>query len=216
MPEGTQTEGNHSPTTRGVTPDTSIDTSRTIGSTAIQNLRDQLEELELYNRDILEYTGEQNTQLQTQNRLLYDYTEDSEDSDTDDEMTKKKDYATLKDHLDETQVKPVAVPTSIDVYKLKKALANVLAEVSSIKYIQGGGYAFLLETETQYHTRDPHAPFPEAPKEPQELDSAIELTSDAYKLWKRRRALYVEWNNANPASPGPKYHSVINSKTHRI
>eukprot|EP00536_Pseudo-nitzschia_multiseries_P014584 jgi/Psemu1/39277/gm1.39277_g len=175
MPEGTQTEGNHSPTTRGVTPDTSIDNSRTIGSTAIRNLRDQLEELELYNRDILENTEEQSTQLQTQNRLLYDYTEDSEDSDTDDEMTKKKDYVTLKDHLDETQVKPVDVPSSID-------------------YIQGGGYAFLLETEAQYYLRDPHAPFPKAPREPQELDSTIELTSDAYKLWKRSRALYVEWN----------------------
>eukprot|EP00536_Pseudo-nitzschia_multiseries_P016724 jgi/Psemu1/47478/gm1.47478_g len=162
MPEGTQTEGNHSPTTRGVTPDTSIDTSRTIGSTAIRNLRDQLEELKLYNRDILEYTEEQNTQLQTQNRLLYDYTKDSEDSDTDDKMSKKKDYATLKDHLDETLVKPVAVPSSIDVYKFKKALANALAEVPSIK--------------------DPHAPFPKAPREPQELDSTIELTSDAYKL----------------------------------
>eukprot|EP00536_Pseudo-nitzschia_multiseries_P018994 jgi/Psemu1/58381/gm1.58381_g len=177
MPEGTQTEGNHSPTTRGVTPDTSIGTSRTIlGSTAIRNLRDQLEELKLYNRDILE--------------LLYDYTEDSEDSDTGDEMSKKKDYTTLKDHLDETLVKPVAVPSSIDVYEFKKALANALAKVPSIKYIQGGGYAFLLETEAQYHSWDPHAPFPKAPCEPQELDSTIELTSDAYKLWKRSRALY--------------------------
>eukprot|EP00536_Pseudo-nitzschia_multiseries_P001323 jgi/Psemu1/3059/gm1.3059_g len=183
MPEGTQTEGIPSPTTRGVTPDTSIDNSRNIGSTAIRDLRDQLEELEQYNRDILEYTEEQNTQLKTQNRLLYDYTEDSEDSDTDDEMTKKKDYATLKDHfLDETQMKPVAVPSSIDVYEFKKALANALADVPSIKYIQGGGYAFLLETEAQYHTRDPQAPFPKAPREPQELDSTIKLTSDAYKL----------------------------------
>eukprot|EP00536_Pseudo-nitzschia_multiseries_P010362 jgi/Psemu1/25684/gm1.25684_g len=195
MPEGTRTEGIHSPTTRGVTPDTSINNSRNIDSTAIRDLKDQLEELEQYNRDILEYTEEQNTQLQTQNRLLYDYTEDSEDSDTDDEMTKKKDYATLKDHfLDETQIKPVAVPTSIDVYEFKKALANALAEVPSIKYIQGGGYAFLLETEAQYHTRDPQAPFPKTPREPQELDSTIELTSDTYKLWKRSRALYVEWN----------------------
>eukprot|EP00536_Pseudo-nitzschia_multiseries_P010137 jgi/Psemu1/25118/gm1.25118_g len=195
MPEGTQTEGNHSPTAQGVTPDTSIDTSRTIlGSTTICNLRDQLEELELYNRDILEYTEEQNTQLQTQNRLLYDYTEDSEDSDTDDKMPKKKDYPTLKDHLDETLVKPVAVPSSIDVYEFKKALANALAKVPSIKYIQGGGYAFLLETEAQYRARDPHVPFPKAPREPQELDSTIELTSDTYKLWKRSRALYVEWN----------------------
>eukprot|EP00536_Pseudo-nitzschia_multiseries_P016827 jgi/Psemu1/47967/gm1.47967_g len=186
--------GNHSPTTRGVTPDTSINNSRNVGSTAIRDLRDQLVELEQYNRDILEYTEEQNTKLQTQNRLLYDYTEDSEDSDTDNEMSKKKDYATLKDHLDETQAKPVAVPSSIDVYEFKKALANALAEVPSIKYIQGGGYAFLLETEAQYHSRDPHAPFPKAPREPQELDSTIELTSDAYKLWKRSRALYVEWN----------------------
>eukprot|EP00536_Pseudo-nitzschia_multiseries_P019509 jgi/Psemu1/61091/gm1.61091_g len=92
MPEGTQTEGIPNPTTRGVTPDTSIDTSRDIGPTSIRELRDQLVELEHYNRDILEYTEEQNTQLQTQNRLLYDYTEDSEDSDTDDEMSKKKDH----------------------------------------------------------------------------------------------------------------------------
>eukprot|EP00536_Pseudo-nitzschia_multiseries_P018761 jgi/Psemu1/57217/gm1.57217_g len=174
-------QGIPSPTTRGVTPDTSIDNSRNIGSTAIRDLRDQLVELEHYHRDILEYTKEQNTQLQTQNRLLYDYTEDSEDSATDTEMSKKKDHhASLKDHLDEAQAKP--------------ALANALAEVPSIKYIQGGGYAFLLETEEQYHSRDPQAPFPEAPQEPQELDSAIELTSDAYKLWKRNRALYVEWN----------------------
>eukprot|EP00536_Pseudo-nitzschia_multiseries_P016831 jgi/Psemu1/47993/gm1.47993_g len=109
-------------------------------------------------------------------------------------MSKKKDYATLKDHLDDTQVKRVAVPSSIEVYEFKKALANALAEVPSIKYIQGGGYAFLLETEAQYHSRDPQAPFPKAPREPQELDSTIELTSDAYKLWKRSRALYVEWN----------------------
>eukprot|EP00536_Pseudo-nitzschia_multiseries_P006868 jgi/Psemu1/16321/gm1.16321_g len=33
-----------------------------------------------------------------------------------------------------------------------------------------------------------------APREPQELDSTIELTSDAYKLWKWSRALHVEWN----------------------
>eukprot|EP00536_Pseudo-nitzschia_multiseries_P018879 jgi/Psemu1/57773/gm1.57773_g len=201
MPEGTQTEGIPSPTTRGVTLDTSIDTSRNVintsrnvGPTSIRELRDQLVELEHYNQDILEYAEEQNTQLQAQNRLLYDYTEDSEDSDTDAEMSKKKDHALLKDHLDETQAKPVAVPTSIEVYEFKKALANALAEVPSIKYIQGGGYAFLLETEAQYHSRDPHAPFPEAPQEPQELDSTIELTSDAYKLWKRSRALYVEWN----------------------
>eukprot|EP00536_Pseudo-nitzschia_multiseries_P009006 jgi/Psemu1/22126/gm1.22126_g len=195
MPEGTQTKGIHSPTTRGATPDTSIDNSRNIGSTTIRDLRDQLEELEQYNRDILEYTEEQNTQLQTQNRLLYDYTEDSEESDTEDETTKKKDYATLKDHfLDETQIKPVTVPTSIDVYEFKKALANALAKVPSIKYIQGGGYAFLLETEAQYLTRDPQAPFPTAPREPQELDSTIKLTSDTYKLWKWSRALYVEWN----------------------
>eukprot|EP00536_Pseudo-nitzschia_multiseries_P007154 jgi/Psemu1/17195/gm1.17195_g len=161
----------HSPTTRGVTPDTSIDNSRNIGSTAICELRDQLEELELYNRDILD-----------------------EDSDTDDEMSKKKDNATLKDHLDETQVKPVSVPSSIEVYEFKKALANALAKVPSIKYIQGGGYAFLLETEAQYHSRDPQASFPKVPRESQELDSTIELTSDAYKLWKRSRALYVEWN----------------------
>eukprot|EP00536_Pseudo-nitzschia_multiseries_P019261 jgi/Psemu1/59745/gm1.59745_g len=110
MPEGTQTEGIPSPTTRGVTPDTSIDNSRNIGSTAIRDLRDQLVELEHYHRDILEYTEEQNTQLQTQNRLLYDYTEDSEDSDTDDEMSKKKDHhASLNDHLDEAQTKPIAV-----------------------------------------------------------------------------------------------------------
>eukprot|EP00536_Pseudo-nitzschia_multiseries_P019507 jgi/Psemu1/61077/gm1.61077_g len=192
MPEGTQTEGIPSPTTRGVTPDTSIDNSRNIGSTAIRDLRDQLVELEHYHRDILEYTEEQNTQLQTQNRLLYDYTEDSEDSDNDDEMSKKKDHhASLKDHLDEAQTKPIGIPTSIEVYEFKKALANALAEVPSIKYIQGGGYAFLLETEAQYHARDPHAPFPEAPQEPQELDSTVELTSDTYKLWKRSRALYT-------------------------
>eukprot|EP00536_Pseudo-nitzschia_multiseries_P019616 jgi/Psemu1/61862/gm1.61862_g len=84
MPEGTQTEGIPSPTTRGVTPDTSIDTSRNVGPTSIRELRDQLVELEHFNRDILEYTEEQNTQLQAQNRLLCDYTEDSEeDSDTD-------------------------------------------------------------------------------------------------------------------------------------
>eukprot|EP00536_Pseudo-nitzschia_multiseries_P016932 jgi/Psemu1/48510/gm1.48510_g len=194
MPEGTQTEGIPSPTTRGVTPDTSIDNSRNIGSTAIRDLRDQLVELEHYHRDILKYTEEQNTQLQTQNRLLYDYTEDSEDSDTDNEMSKKKDHhASLKDHLDEAQTKPIEVPTSIEVYEFKKALANALAEVPSIKYIQGGGYAFLLETEAQYHSRDPHAPFPEAPQEPQELDSTVELTSDTYKLWKQSRALYIEW-----------------------
>eukprot|EP00536_Pseudo-nitzschia_multiseries_P010819 jgi/Psemu1/27110/gm1.27110_g len=100
MPEGTQTEGIPGPTTRGVTPDTSIDDSRNVGSTRIRDLRDQLVELEHYNRDILEYTEEQNTQLQTQNRLLYDYTEGSEDSDTDNEMVKKKDYTGVKDHLD--------------------------------------------------------------------------------------------------------------------
>eukprot|EP00536_Pseudo-nitzschia_multiseries_P013056 jgi/Psemu1/33974/gm1.33974_g len=173
MPEGTQTEGIPSPTTRGVTPDTSIDNSRNVGSTAIRDLRDQLVELEHYHRDILEYTEEQNTQLQTQNRLLYDYTEDSEDSDTDNEMSKKKDHhASLKDHLDEAQTKPVAVPSSIEVYEFKKTLANALAE--------------------KHNTTQ--APFPEAPQEPQELDSTIELTSDAYKLWKRSRALYVEWN----------------------
>eukprot|EP00536_Pseudo-nitzschia_multiseries_P014588 jgi/Psemu1/39306/gm1.39306_g len=110
-------------------------------------------------------------------------------------MSKKKDHhASLKDHLDEAQTKPIGIPTSIEVYEFKKALANALAEVPSIKYIQGGGYTFLLETEAQYHARDPHAPFPEAPQEPQELDSTVELTSDTYKLWKRSRALYVEWN----------------------
>eukprot|EP00536_Pseudo-nitzschia_multiseries_P012627 jgi/Psemu1/32682/gm1.32682_g len=184
MPEGTQTEGIPGPTTRGVTPDTSIDNSRNVGSTAIRDLRDQLVELEHYHRDILEYTEEQNTQLQTQNRLLYDYTEDSEDSDTDDEMSKKKDHhASLKDHLNEAQTKPVAVPSSIEVYEFKKALANALAK-----------------TEAQYHARDPQAPFPEAPQAPQELDSTIELTSDAYKLWKRSRALYVEWNKQRRAT----------------
>eukprot|EP00536_Pseudo-nitzschia_multiseries_P012575 jgi/Psemu1/32546/gm1.32546_g len=138
MPEGAQTKGIPSPTTRGVTPDTSIDTSRNVGPTSIRELRDQLVELKYYNQDILEYTEEQNTQLQAQNRLLHDYTEDSEDSDTDNEMSKKKDHASLKDHLDKTQAKPVAVPTSIEVYEFKKALTNALAEVLSIKYIQGG------------------------------------------------------------------------------
>eukprot|EP00536_Pseudo-nitzschia_multiseries_P003829 jgi/Psemu1/8629/gm1.8629_g len=171
MPVGTQTEGTHSPTTRGVTPDTSIDTSRITDTNAIRTLRDQLEELELYNRDILD-----------------------EDSDSDDEMTKKKDYTSLEDHLDEAPLKPITEPTSIDIYEFKKTLANALAEVTSIKYIQGGGYAFLLETEAQYQTRDPNTEYPTAPSEPHELDGDTELTSDAYKLWKRRRALYVEWN----------------------
>eukprot|EP00536_Pseudo-nitzschia_multiseries_P005846 jgi/Psemu1/13745/gm1.13745_g len=109
-------------------------------------------------------------------------------------MTKKKDYTVLKDHLDEIQLKPISVPTSVDVYEFKKTLTNALAGVASIKYIQGGGYAFLLETEAQYRARDQNSLYPTAPGEPRELDSWIKLTSDTYKLWKRSRALYVEWN----------------------
>eukprot|EP00536_Pseudo-nitzschia_multiseries_P017833 jgi/Psemu1/52785/gm1.52785_g len=123
---------------------------------------------------ILEYTGERQEQLQQQNRLLYDYTEpvdsSNEDSTDDDEMVKKKDYTGVKDHLDETQMKPISVPTSVDVYEFKKTLANALAEVVSIKYIQGSGYAFLLESEGQYKARDASAQYPTAPTEPRELD----------------------------------------------
>eukprot|EP00536_Pseudo-nitzschia_multiseries_P015515 jgi/Psemu1/42868/gm1.42868_g len=200
MPEGTQSEENNTePTTRGITPDTSLDTSHITGTRKLRDLRDQLEELELYNWDMLEYTGERQNQLQQQNKLLYDYTEqdDSEGSNkdsTDNEMVKRKDYTGVKDHLDDTQLKPILIPISVDVYEFKKTLANALAEVVSIKYLQGSGYAFLLESEEQYNARDASAQYPTAPIEPQELDSSIELTSDMYKLWKRRHALYVEWN----------------------
>eukprot|EP00536_Pseudo-nitzschia_multiseries_P015230 jgi/Psemu1/41714/gm1.41714_g len=192
--DGTQSEENNTePAIREITPDTSLDTSHVTGTRELRELRDQLEELELYNPDILEYTGERQDQLQQQNRLLYDYTKpaDSSDDDStdDDEMVKKKDYTGVKDHLDETQMKPISVPTSMDVYEFKKTLANALAEVVSIKYIQGSGYAFLVESEGQYKARDASAQYPTAPTEPRELDSTIELTSDTYKLWKRKRAL---------------------------
>eukprot|EP00536_Pseudo-nitzschia_multiseries_P015490 jgi/Psemu1/42781/gm1.42781_g len=174
MPVGTQTKGTHSPTTRGVTPDTSINTSRITDTNAIRTLRDQLEELEL---------GTEHPVTGTKSVAR-----------PDDEMTKKKDYTSLKDHLDEAPLKPITEPTSIDIYEFKKTLVNALAEVTSIKYIQGGGYAFLLETEAQYQTHDPNTEYPMAPSEPHKLDGDTELTSDAYKLWKHRRALYLEWN----------------------
>eukprot|EP00536_Pseudo-nitzschia_multiseries_P005790 jgi/Psemu1/13578/gm1.13578_g len=168
---------------------------------SIRYLREQLEDLEEYNRDILEYTDEQNTQLQAQNRLLLEYAEDSDsDSDnSDNEMTKKKDDTVLQDHMDEAQMKPIAIPTSVDVYEFKKALTNALAEVTSTKYIQGGGCTFLLETKAQYQIRErnPDAVYPTALIEPSKLYSAVKLTSDAYKLWKRHRTLYVEWNKYN-------------------
>eukprot|EP00536_Pseudo-nitzschia_multiseries_P019157 jgi/Psemu1/59253/gm1.59253_g len=55
-------ESNTEPATRGITPDTSLDTSHITGTHELRELRDQLEELELYNRDILEYTGERQDQ----------------------------------------------------------------------------------------------------------------------------------------------------------
>eukprot|EP00536_Pseudo-nitzschia_multiseries_P009364 jgi/Psemu1/22992/gm1.22992_g len=194
----------HSNNHRGVSPDITIDTkaptmSRGTGKQEIRYLREQLEDLAEDNRDLLEFAGDQNNQLQTQNRLLLEYVEDSNSDDSDDEMTRKKDYAVLKDHMDDTQMKLIMIPTSIDVYKFKKTLTNALAEVASTKCIQGGGYAFLLETEAQSRTRErnPDAVYLAAPIEPLELDSSVELTSDTYKLWKRNQALYLEWNKYN-------------------
>eukprot|EP00536_Pseudo-nitzschia_multiseries_P010364 jgi/Psemu1/25699/gm1.25699_g len=58
MPAGTQSEENNTePATRGITPDTSLDTSHVTGTRKLRELRDQLEELELYNRDILDYNN---------------------------------------------------------------------------------------------------------------------------------------------------------------
>lgn len=131
---------------------------------------------------------------------MLEYAEDSNRNNSDDEMIRKKDYAILKDqHMDDTQMKLIPIPTSIDVYELKKTLTNVLAKVTSSKYIQGGGYAFLSETEAQYwiRERNPDSAYPIALVEPRELDSSVKLTSDAYKLWKRNRTLYVESNKYN-------------------
>eukprot|EP00536_Pseudo-nitzschia_multiseries_P014225 jgi/Psemu1/37964/gm1.37964_g len=188
-------EKNSPPAHRGVTPDTSIDTEH-----EIRYLRGRLDDLTEDNYDLREYTLNQTSQLQTQNQLLREYAEDSDSEDSEDTMSKKRgDYDALKDLMEPTQLKPIQIPTSIDVYEFKKALTNALAEVTSTKYIQGGGYAFLLETEAQYRTRErnPNAVYPTAPTEPTELDSTVELTSDTYKLWKQRRALFVEWNKYN-------------------
>eukprot|EP00536_Pseudo-nitzschia_multiseries_P011918 jgi/Psemu1/30501/gm1.30501_g len=195
MPEGTWTEESEQAICRRVTPDTGLDTTTiTEGEREIQQFQKQLNEL---TKEVLGIVSAEISQQHR--RLLLEYTEDSDD-DSDGEMSKKKDLGVLKDHLEESQMKPIMILTSIDVYhEFTKTLTNALAEVSSTKYIQGGGYVFLLETVAQYWIRDQdqEAIYPVTLSKPPEISGMVELTSDTYQAWKRNRVMYMEWNKYN-------------------